>query len=293
MTRGVRKAIVPAAGFGTRFLPITKSTPKEMLPIVDKPVIQFVIEEAISCGIESILIVTGRGKHAIENHFDHAPDLESHLERQGKQDLAEQVREISEGVDIHFIRQKKQMGLGDAVRLGRSFVGEDPFAVMLGDTIIDPAPDTGIHGLKELLDVFEETGASVVGVRRVPEELIPRYGIVDGDVQSGENLYRLKQLLEKPSIEDAPTNLAIAGRYVFTPEIFECLESTGFGAGGEVQLTDAMNELAARTPVLALAWHAIRYDIGNKADYVRCFLDYALRHPETRDAMRAYLAELA
>jgi UTP--glucose-1-phosphate uridylyltransferase len=287
----VRKAIIPAAGLGTRFLPMTKSSPKEMLPIVDKPVIQFVVEEAADCGIEDILIVTGRGKRAIENHFDYSPGLEAHLERQGKHEQAETVRRIGDHVNIYFMRQKEQLGLGDAVKLGASFIGDEPFAVLLGDTIIDPAADTGKHGLQELLEVHEQYHSSVVAVRHVPQDLVSKYGIVDGEAIEGSpgELYSLKRLVEKPSPEEAPTDLAIAGRYVFNPDIFACLERTGKGKGGEIQLTDAMNMLARESQVQALSWQAVRYDIGDKADYVRCFLDFATRHPETREALAEYL----
>jgi len=290
----VRKAIIPAAGLGTRFLPMTKSSPKEMLPIVDKPVIQFVVEEAADCGIEDILIITGRGKRAIENHFDYSPGLEAHLEKQGKQEQAETVRRIGDHVNIYFMRQKEQLGLGDAVKLGASFVGDEPFAVLLGDTIIDPPRDTGTHGLQELLDVYRKYRNSVVAVRHVPQELVSRYGIVDGHPIEGAagELYSLDKLVEKPPVDEAPTDLAIAGRYVFTPDIFSCLERTGIGKGGEIQLTDAMNMLAAESRVQALAWRATRYDIGDKADYVRCFLDFAAKHPSTRQAVADYLSGL-
>ena len=293
VTRKIKKAIIPAAGLGTRFLPMTKSSPKEMLPIVDKPVIQFVVEEAAECGIEDILIITGRGKRAIENHFDYAPGLEAHLEKQGKPEQAALVRGIGDHVNIYFMRQKEQLGLGDAIKLGSSFIGDEPFAVMLGDTIIDPSADTGKHGLQELLDVYAQYQVSVVAVRHVPEELVPKYGIVDGlpiDGSSGE-LYTLKQLVEKPSLDEAPGSLAIAGRYIFNPDIFGCLERTGKDKGGEIQLTDAMNMLARESSVQALAWQATRYDIGDKSDYVRCFMDFAARHPETREALEECLKE--
>ena len=262
-----------------------------MLPIVDKPVIQYVVEEAVRCGIEDVLIVTGRGKRAIENHFDYSPGLEAHLERQGKPDQARLVREIGMHVNIYFIRQKEQKGLGDAVSLGRKFVGDEPFAVMLGDTIIQPSEETGRDGLQELMDTYSELGKSVVAVRRVADELVSRYGIVDGDPIRGENLYKLRQLIEKPSIKEAPTNLAIAGRYVFTPDLFQYLERTEAGKDGEIQLTDAMNHLAREDAVHALAWQATRYDIGDRADYVRCFLDFAIRRPETRQAVLTFLEE--
>lgn len=289
--RKVTKAIIPAAGLGTRFLPMTKSSPKEMLPIVDKPVIQFVIEEAVASGIEDILIITGRGKRAIENHFDSAPGLQMHLEKQGKIEQANTVRDIGDHANIFFVRQKEQLGLGDAVKLGKSFVGNDPFALMLGDTIIEPQSEGGEHGLQELMRVFDEYQSSIVAVREVPDEWVSRYGIVDGTAidDTASRLYTLDRLVEKPSAEEAPTNLAIAGRYIFTPEIFACLEQTGFGRGNEIQLTDAMNTLASNAPMQALHWHARRYDIGNKADYLRCFMDFAAKHPETRDEMARYL----
>lgn len=291
MTKRVRKAIIPAAGLGTRFLPMTKSSPKEMLPIVDKPVIQFVIEEAVACGIEDILIVTGRGKRAIENHFDYAPGLEAHLHRQGKPEQAELVRAIGDQVNIYFVRQKEQRGLGDAVSLGKRFVGGEPFALMLGDTIIEPGAHTGLHGLQELLTVYDKYQSSVVAVRHVPDERVGDYGIVDGqrlDEDQGE-LYVLNRLVEKPEAGQAPSNMAIAGRYIFNPDIFDCLLRTGVGKGGEIQLTDAMNLLAGEATVQALAWQATRYDIGNKADYVRCFLDYASQHPDTAQVIAEYL----
>jgi len=285
----VRKAIIPAAGMGTRFLPATKSMPKEMLPIVDKPVLQFVIEEAVASGIEDILIITGRGKRAIEDHFDFNPELEAFLAAAGKHELVDQVRDIGDLARTHFIRQKQQLGLGDAIRLGRDHVGGQPFAVLLGDTIIEPPPGQP-PGLRQLLDAYQEKQASVVAVHRVPREWVQRYGIVDGAPEDGEpNVIRLRQLVEKPAVDRAPSNLAIAGRYVFTPEIFECIDAIGLGVGGEIQLTDAMNLLAQRQPVYALAWQARRYDIGNRVEYAKCFIDFALRRPETAAAVREHL----
>ena len=230
----VRKAVIPAAGMGTRFLPATKSMPKEMLPIVDTPVLQFVIEEAVASGIDDILIVTGRGKRAIENHFDFNPELEGFLAAAGKHQLIEQVRGIGDRARIHYIRQKEQLGLGDAIRLGRDHVGDQPFAVLLGDTIIDP-PDGQRPGLRQILDVFEEKQASVVAVHHVPRHWVSRYGIVDGEPEpNNRDLVRLRQLVEKPAMDQAPSDLAIAGRYVFTPEIFDCIDATGRGVGGAV-----------------------------------------------------------
>ena len=287
----VRKAVIPAAGMGTRFLPATKSMPKEMLPIIDKPVLQYVIEEAVASGIDDILIVTGRGKNAIENHFDYNPDLEVFLQHSRKHDLIEQVRQIGHGAQIHYIRQKEQLGLGDAIRLGRQHCGREPFAVLLGDTIID-SPDRR-PGLRQLLDVYEARLASVVAVHHVPREWVVRYGIVDG-TPDAENpaLVRLNKLIEKPAVDKAPSDLAIAGRYVFTADIFECIDQTTKGVGGEIQLTDAMNLLASRQPMYALAWDAKRYDIGNRVEYARCFVDFALRRPDTGPAIRAHLAKV-
>jgi UTP--glucose-1-phosphate uridylyltransferase len=263
--------------------------PKEMLPIVDKPVLQFVIEEAVASGIDDILIVTGRAKRAVENHFDFNPELEAFLVSVGKTELVEPIRDIGNRARIHYIRQKLQLGLGDAIRLGRDHVGDQPFAVLLGDTIIEP-PQGQSPGLRQLLDVFEEKRGSTVAVQRVPREWVTRYGIVDGVPEDGRsNLMRLQRLVEKPAVDQAPSDLAIAGRYVFTPEIFECIDATGKGVGGEIQLTDAMNLLARRQPVYALNWQAKRYDIGNRVEYAKCFIDFALRRPETAKAVREHL----
>ena len=290
----VTKAIIPAAGMGTRFLPATKSMPKEMLPIVDKPVLQYVIEEAVESGIQDILIVTGRGKFAIENHFDYNPDLEAFLRGAGKHDLIDKVRDVGADVNIHYIRQKEQLGLGDAIRLGRQHMGSEPFAVLLGDTIIDSSHngDSGKPGLRTLLDAYEEKQGSVVAVHRVPHEWVVRYGIVDGSpLEDNENLYHLKQLVEKPAVNVAPSNLAIAGRYVFAADIFDCIDQTTKGVGGEIQLTDAMNLLAQQQPMYALAWGAKRYDIGNRTEYAKCFIDFALRRSDTGDAIRKHIED--
>jgi UTP--glucose-1-phosphate uridylyltransferase len=287
----VKKAVIPAAGMGTRFLPATKAMPKEMLPIVDKPVLQFVIEEAIASGIEDILLVTGRGKHAIENHFDHNPELETLLSNRGRAHLAESMRDIGDGCRIHYIRQKRPLGLGDAVRLGRWHVGDEPFAVLLGDTIIEPTGGAP-PGLRQLLDVYETYGGSVVSVRTVPREWVQRYGVVDGPaVADRDDLYRLVRLVEKPAPEVAPSQLAIAGRYVFSPSVFAWIDATEAGVGGELQLTDAMNQLAQQEPVHALRWRAHRYDLGDRLDYAKCFLDFALQRDDTGPEMRRYLTE--
>ncbi len=286
----VRKAVIPAAGMGTRFLPATKSMPKEMLPIVDKPVVQFVVEEALESGIEDILIITGRGKQAIENHFDYHPELERFLEEMGKGVLTRQVRDIGERARIHYIRQKEQLGLGDAVRMARDHVEGEPFALLLGDTIINP-PNGAKPGVAQLAGVFEETGASVVAVHEVPREHLKRYGVVDGE-EVRERLLRLRRLVEKPAPEAAPTNLAIAGRYIFTSKIFDCIDRIGTGVGGEIQLTDAMNLLAQEEAVYALAWQAKRYDIGDRLEYAKCFVEFALRRDDMKDAMREHLSAL-
>lgn len=285
----VRKAIIPAAGMGTRFLPATKSMPKEMLPIIDTPVLQFVIDEAVASGIEDILIVTGRGKRAIENHLDYNPELEVFLRENGKEELIEQMRDIGDKCEIFYIRQKVQRGLGDAINLGRAHVGDEPFAVLLGDTIID-VPEGEPAGLRQCCDVFERKQASVVAVRHVPMEWTSRYGIVDGvPEEDNPDLVRLNKLVEKPKPEKAPSDLAIAGRYIFTPEIFDAIDKTTAGVGGEIQLTDAMNRLAQEQPMYALAWNAKRYDIGNRVDYAKCFIDYCLRRGDTRDAIVAHV----
>lgn len=285
----VTKAIIPAAGMGTRFLPATKSMPKEMLPIIDKPVLQYVIEEAINSGIEDILIVTGRGKRAIENHLDYAPELEAFLKEAGKDHLIDTVRDIADQARIFYIRQKVQRGLGDAIRIGRRHIANEPFAVLLGDTIISPEKSNE-PGLRQLLDVYEKKQASVVAVHRVPEEWVSRYGIVAGSPDEDiEDVFKLSHLVEKPDPANAPSNLAIAGRYVFSPEIFACIDETTEGVGGEIQLTDAMNLLARTEPMYALDWHARRYDIGNRVEYAKCFLDYALKREDTRDAIKSHL----
>lgn len=287
----ITKAVIPAAGMGTRFLPATKSMPKEMLPIIDKPVLQYVIEEATASGIDDILVITGRGKRAIENHFDFNPELEVFLRENDKVDLIDHVRDIGERAQMHYVRQKEQLGLGHAISLARQHVGSEPFAVLLGDTIIDP-PTGSKPGLRQLLDAYEQHQASVVAVHQVPHEWVSRYGIVDGKPMDDEpNLYRLNQLIEKPQPDEAPTDLAIAGRYVFTADIFEAIDQTGRGVGGEIQLTDAMNRVAAQQPFYALAWNAKRYDIGNRVEYAKCFLDFALRREDTAEAIKAHLAE--
>ncbi len=285
----VRKAVIPAGGMGTRFLPATKSMPKEMLPIVDKPVLQFVVEEAVASGIEDILIVTGRDKNAIEDHFDCHPRLEAFLAGSGRAGLLGTVRDIAERCQIHYIRQPQQLGLGDAVRMARWHVGNEPFALLLGDTIIDPLPGAP-PGLRQLLDCHAQTGGSVVAVQRVAPARVSQYGVVDGEIEPQDaRRLRLHRLVEKPSPAEAPSDLAIAGRYVFAPDIFARIDEIQPGVGGELQLTDAMNLLAQARTVYAYLWEAKRYDIGNRLDYAKCFLDFALRREDISAPLHEYI----
>jgi len=279
----IRKAIIPAAGLGTRFLPATKAQPKEMLPIVDKPAIQFIVEEAIAAGIEEILIITGRNKRSIEDHFDRSVELELQLKSQGKYEMLGMVEEIS-NITIHFIRQKEAKGLGHAVLCAKQFVGNEPFAVMLGDDIVDAK----VPCLAQLIDVYEDLGGSVLGVQQVEKSQVKNYGIVDGKPIK-PNVWQAMTLVEKPSVEDAPSNLAVLGRYVLMPEIFDIIEHTAPGRGGEIQLTDAICELAAKQPVYAYNFFGRRYDIGDKEGFLEATIEYALKRPELRDRFMAYM----
>lgn len=286
----VTKAVIPAAGLGTRFLPATIAQPKEMLPIVDKPVIQFVVEEAVKAGIKDILIVTGRSKRAIEDHFDPSYELEEMLQKKGKTEILKTIKHISGLANIHFIRQKRQLGLADAIYQGKTFVGSDSFAVLLGDTIIHS--DDGNHNLSRMVSLYQKTGQSVVAVEKVADEDIVRYGIIDGK-KIEDRVYEVKDLVEKPEIKDAPSNLAIASRYVFDPSIFELIEKTKPGKGGEIQITDSMKYLAKAGHLLAYEIDGQRYDIGNKVDFVKTNLDFALRRSDSRDEILAYVKKLA
>ena len=281
--RKVRTAVIPAAGLGTRFLPATKAQPKEMLPIVDKPCIQYIIEEAIDSGIEDILIITGRNKRAIEDHFDRAVELEMTLKAQGKYDLLGLVQELSR-VTIHYVRQKEPKGLGHAVLCAKHFVGDEPFAVLLGDDIMDAE----VPVLKQLMDVYEDCGGSVLGVQEVPREKVSSYGVVK-PVPVKDHLWRAEDLVEKPSVAEAPSRLAVLGRYIITPEIFEILEHTEPGRGGEIQLTDALKKLAERQPVYAYEFEGRRYDSGDKQGFLEATVDVALKRPELRDQFLRYL----
>ena len=281
--RKVRTAVIPAAGLGTRFLPATKAQPKEMLPIVDKPCIQYIIEEAIDSGIEDILIITGRNKRAIEDHFDRAVELELTLKAQGKYDLLGLVQELSR-VTIHYVRQKEPKGLGHAVLCAKHFVGDEPFAVLLGDDIMDAE----VPVLKQLMDVYEDCGGSVLGVQEVPREKVSSYGVVK-PVPVKDRLWRAEDLVEKPSLAEAPSRLAVLGRYIITPEIFAILEKTEPGRGGEIQLTDALKKLAEREPVFAYEFEGRRYDSGDKQGFLEATVDFALKRPELRDQFLRYL----
>ncbi|UYT84611.1 UTP--glucose-1-phosphate uridylyltransferase GalU [Priestia megaterium] len=275
--RKVKKAIIPAAGLGTRFLPATKAMPKEMLPIVDKPTIQYIVEEAIESGIEDIIIVTGKGKRAIEDHFDYAPELENNLIEKEKFELLEKVRQSS-NVDIHYIRQKEPKGLGHAVWCARKFIGNEPFAVLLGDDIVQAETPA----LRQLMDQYDSTLSSVIGVQTVPANQTHRYGIVD-PVSNDERLYQVNKFVEKPAPGTAPSNLAIMGRYVFTPEIFTFLEQQDIGAGGEIQLTDAIEELNKHRFVYAYDFEGKRHDVGEKMGFIKTTIEFALKNAELRD----------
>lgn len=285
----VKKAIIPAAGLGTRFLPATKAQPKEMLPIVDTPTIQYIIEEAVASGIEDILIVTGRGKRAIEDHFDKALELEESLEKKGKYEQLEQIQKITDMVDIHYIRQKEPKGLGHAIWCARKFIGNDPFAVMLGDDIV--VSETPC--LKQLINVFEEKQSSIIGVQEVAQEEVSKYGVIDietADTKKG--LYKIKDLVEKPSITDAPSQIAIMGRYVLTPEILDILEYIEPGAGNEIQLTDALQELTKHQDMYGYMFDGKRYDIGDKYGFVQATVEFALMRDDLKGPLRKWLKQI-
>lgn len=284
MFKPVRKAVIPAAGLGTRFLPATKATPKEMLPIVDKPTIQYIIEEALASGIEDILIITGRSKRAIEDHFDRSIELELNLEASGKTKELELVRKISD-IRIHYIRQKEPRGLGHAILCAKHFVGDEPFAVLLGDDVVD----SRVPALKQLIDVYDKTGASVLGVQEVPQEKVSAYGIVAGEPTDAARTVKVNDMVEKPAVEEAPSRLAVLGRYVITPEIFPILEQTQPGRGNEIQLTDALKVLAKEQPMYAYDFVGRRYDVGDKQGFLEATVEMALKCPELRDKFLTYL----
>lgn len=284
MPQKVRKAVFPAAGLGTRFLPATKASPKEMLPLVDKPLIQYVVEEAVASGIESIIIVTGRGKSAIEDHFDISFELEKLLEERGKPELLQEMRAISEMARISYVRQREALGLGHAILQARDCVGDEPFAVLLSDDIID----SKTPALRQLLDVYEKYDAPVLGTMRVAGEDICRFGAIDAEeVEAG--VYRIKDMVEKPKLSEAPSDLAIIGRYILTPEIFDEIEKTTPGAIGEIQITDAMRSLLKRRPFYAVRFEGTRYDAGDKLGFLIATVEFALKHPDLAPEFEAYL----
>jgi UTP--glucose-1-phosphate uridylyltransferase len=284
----VRKAVIPAAGLGTRFLPATKAQPKEMLPILDKPAIQYVVEEAAGAGITDIIIITGRGKHAIVDHFDRSFELEHFLEAKGKFDELKEVREISDMATLHYIRQRDPLGLGHAVQSAEGHIGDEPFAVLLGDDLITESTPL----LREMLVAHERYGRSVVAAMEVRRDDVSLYGCIEPEVVEDEHLARVRSIVEKPAPEDAPSNLAAIGRYVLTPEIFDCLRRTQPGVGGELQLTDAINLLAQEQAVYAYVFEGGRFDVGNKLDYLKATIELAIEREDIGQDVRAWLGDL-
>jgi UTP--glucose-1-phosphate uridylyltransferase len=282
----IKKAVIPAAGLGTRFLPATKAQPKEMLPIVDKPTIQYIIEEAVNSGIEDIIIVTGRNKRAIEDHFDKSVELEMLLERTGKHDMLKIVESISNLVDIHYVRQKEPLGLGHAVLCAKKFIGNEPFAVLLGDDIID----SDVPALRQMMEQYNQVQSSILGVKDVPRSEVNKYGIVDYAGQSGE-LFAVKGLVEKPAIEKAPSTQAIIGRYILTPAIFDMLEEVKPDQKGEIQLTDAIDRLLSKERIYSYVIKGKRYDVGDKFGFLQASIDFALKRPDLKDKLEQYLKE--
>ena len=285
----VRKAVIPAAGFGTRFLPETKAMPKEMLPLVDKPTIQYIVEEILDSGIEEILIISGHAKRAIEDHFDSSPELEQHLLKQGKLEQLKQIRKISD-VKIHYTRQAYQRGLGDAILCAKDFIDGEPFGVILGDDVVYTGTEE--PALKQLMDQYDKTGGTVIGCQVVAPEKVSAYGIIDGKPTGDENLLQVKDMVEKPKLSEAPSRFAALGRYVITPEVFEILEETRPGKGGEIQLTDALRVMAHQGNVYAYNFQGKRYDTGDKLGYLKAVVEFALRRDDLGPAFREYLKKL-
>ncbi len=283
----VKKAIIPAAGLGTRFLPATKAQPKEMLPIVDKPTLQYIIEEAVASGIEEILIITGRNKQSIEDHFDKSIELEMELEKKGKTDLLEMIQCISDMVNIHYIRQKEPKGLGHAIHCAKSFIGDEPFAVLLGDDIVDAETPC----LAQMISVFNEYKTTVLGVQEVPESEVNKYGIIDGKWIE-DRVYKVKGLVEKPAVDEAPTNIAILGRYIISPQIFPILENTPPGKNGEIQLTDALRTLVDQEAMYAYIFEGKRYDVGDKMGFLQATVEFALKRDDLKGPFMDYLRYL-
>ena len=287
MRKTVKKAIIPAAGLGTRFLPATKSQPKEMLPIVDKPTLQYIIEEAIESGIEEILIITGRSKKSIEDHFDKSVELELELEQKGKTEMLEMVQQISNMVNIHYIRQKEPKGLGHAIYCAKSFIGNDPFAVLLGDDIVDSETPC----LKQLIGAYNEYKTSILGVQEVAKEDTDKYGILDCK-HIEDRVYKVKDMVEKPNVDEAPSNIAILGRYIITPAIFEILENQKPGKGGEIQLTDALKTLGQQEAIYAYNFEGRRYDVGDKLGFLEATIDFALKRDSLKDGLMEYITNI-
>lgn len=285
----IRKAVIPAAGFGTRFLPETKAMPKEMLPIVDKPTIQYIVEEIKASGIDQILIISGHAKRAIEDHFDSSPELEQHLYESGKMDLLREVRKVA-SVKIHYTRQQYMRGLWDAILCAKDFIDGEPFGIILGDDVVYNA--NGEPALRQLMDQYEKTGGTVIGCQVVKPEQVSSYGIVDGVKTDDPNLLKVKDMIEKPSVEEAPSRFAALGRYVITPEVFDVLEQTKPGKGGEIQLTDALRVMAHNGSVYAYNFTGKRYDTGNKLGYLKATVEFALRRPDLGPQFRQYLKDL-
>lgn len=283
----IRKAIIPAAGLGTRFLPATKAQPKEMLPIVDKPTIQYIVEEAVNAGIEDIIIVTGRSKRSIEDHFDKSYELEKTLEEKHQTDLLKIAQDVSDIANIHYIRQKEPKGLGHAILVAKSFIGNEPFAVMLGDDIVESQTPC----LKQLMNCYDEYKTSILGVQKVAHSEVSKYGIVDG-LHIEDHVHKVKNLVEKPSLDNAPSDIAILGRYIITPRIFYYLENQTPGAGGEIQLTDALKRLSEEEAMYAYEFKGKRYDVGNKMGFLSATIEFALRRPDLKDDMKSYLEHL-
>jgi len=284
----VRKAIFPVAGLGTRFLPATKAQPKEMLPLVDKPIIQYGVEEAVASGVDNIILVTGRGKHAIEDHFDVSIELESFLEARGKPDLLEEIRKISNLINFIYVRQGEPLGLGHAVLVARELVGNEPFAVILADDVIDAAPPA----LRQMIDVFDELDGPVLAVERVPHDEVSNYGIIDVEEDRGDGIYKIRDLVEKPPLHQAPSDLAIIGRYVLTPDIFPALAATAADRTGEIQLTNGLRRLLRDRPIYAYEVKGVRHDTGNKLGFLKAVVYFALRRPDLAEAFAEYLRTL-
>lgn len=283
----IKKAIIPSAGLGTRFLPATKAQPKEMLPIIDKPTIQYIVEEAVSAGIEDILIITGRNKRAIEDHFDISYELEHELLKKSNICEFEQVRHISHMANIYYIRQKESKGLGHAINCGKSFIGNEPFAVLLGDDIVD----SKVPCIKQLIDLYETYNSTILGVQKVPWDCVNKYGIIKGE-KMYEKFYKVSDFVEKPQKEQSPSDIAVLGRYILTPEIFDILDNTSVGVGGEIQLTDAIRELSKSQDLYAYVFDGKRYDIGDKLGFLKANIEFALKRPELNSQLKDYLNSL-